>query len=85
MIFKDDIDMVKKWNEFDRSLTAMGMLGEDRNDIFIAAIVKLLRNASEAYYTTGDAILTDQQYDSFERDLKILDPDNAQLQKVGTE
>ena len=47
-------------------------------------LVDLLTQAKEAYYETGEAIMSDALYDRNEYYLKILDPDNDFLNKVGS-
>ena len=49
----------------------------------IDAIVKQLKEASDAYYNTGTPILTDEQYDTLRDMLEDMDPGNPFLGVVG--
>ncbi len=49
----------------------------------IASIVRQLREASDAYYNGGTAILGDEVYDALLERLKELDPENPYLEEVG--
>lgn len=48
-----------------------------------AALVEKLKEASVAYYNTGDAIMTDAEYDILVDQLRTADPDNEFLKTVG--
>jgi len=53
------------------------------NDNMIKWVVKILMEAKKRYYYTGDILMEDSAYDWLESNLKILDPDNIFLEKVG--
>jgi DNA ligase (NAD+) len=42
-----------------------------------------LRKASEAYYNTGEALMTDTQFDQLKNELATLDPNNPFLKEIG--
>ena len=46
-------------------------------------IVKLLREAKEAYYNTDAPILADAEFDRLEEELRTLDPENEYFSSVG--
>ncbi|MDA3958924.1 BRCT domain-containing protein [Oceanispirochaeta sp.] len=46
-------------------------------------LVKLLKEAKEAYYNTDDPILTDAEFDSLEETLRAVNPDNLYFSTVG--
>ncbi len=49
----------------------------------IDGLVKKLTEASDKYYNSGSAIMTDALYDNLEYELRALDPQNKFLKKVG--
>jgi len=49
----------------------------------IMKIVQLLEEASEAYYNTGEVIMSDAEFDSLKEQLQQLDPNHPFLSKVG--
>lgn len=42
-----------------------------------------LREAREAYYSDGSSILSDDEYDALEEQLRLVDPDNELLKEIG--
>jgi DNA ligase (NAD+) len=46
-------------------------------------IVAKLREASEAYYNTGQAIMTDAEYDGLVASLREIEPENEYLKTIG--
>jgi len=48
-------------------------------------LVKKLTKAADAYYNTGETIMSDADYDALEAMLRDLDPDNPFFLKVGSE
>jgi len=46
-------------------------------------ILLKLYEAKEAYYTTGNPIMTDTEFDKLEEELKVIDPDNVYFKVVG--
>lgn len=54
-----------------------------RNKIVAGYWVEIMSKAKNAYYS-GSPIMDDKTYDHFENNLKILDPENPFLEKVGT-
>jgi NAD-dependent DNA ligase len=50
-----------------------------------AKLVKLLKYLSDAYYNTGDAIVSDEIFDLLKDKLKEIDPKNKYLKEVGAE
>ena len=49
----------------------------------VAELERILRNASDAYYSGSDTILSDQEFDQLRDELEELDPDNPFLADVG--
>lgn len=49
----------------------------------VAGIVKLLQEASDAYYNGGTLKMDDEAYDSLVERLTALDPENSYLKKIG--
>ncbi|NJO62546.1 MAG: hypothetical protein HC836_31260 [Richelia sp. RM2_1_2] len=52
--------------------------------IEISQLVNTLRKASDAYYNSGESIMTDAEYDGFEQRLKELDPTNEYFLGIGS-
>ena len=48
-----------------------------------AEIEKILREASERYYTDGTSNLTDEEFDALRDELEQVDPMNGFLKQVG--
>ena len=46
-------------------------------------IVKLLEEASKAYYNTGETLISDIEFDSLKEQLRQLDPDHLFLSEIG--
>jgi hypothetical protein len=54
-----------------------------RNKTMVKWLVFVLKKAKEAYYDTEYTIMSDKDYDKYENYLKVLDPNNKFLIKVG--
>lgn len=50
----------------------------------VQQLIKKLTRASEAYYNTGDIIMSDEDYDALESKLRVLDPDNPFFLGIGS-
>jgi DNA ligase (NAD+) len=48
-------------------------------------IVKLLNEARDAYYNSGEPIMTDSEFDELEDKLRSIDPENPYFTAVGSE
>lgn len=84
MIYKDTSELTEYWNQLHKLVIRMGASSQCRNDIFAIYIEDILKQASVAYYTTGETIMTDAVYDSLEDSLKVIKPQSPLLNKVGT-
>lgn len=49
----------------------------------IDSLVNYLKRCDEAYYNSGNAIVTDDTYDALVNSLRVMDPTNEYLSKVG--
>ena len=57
---------------------------EARNLLMIKYCEEQILAAKQAYYNTEDPIMEDQVYDKIEDYLRVLDPNNSLLEKVGS-
>ena len=53
------------------------------NSVPIKELVKILRASSDAYYNTGENIISDQAYDAMKEVLEERDPENKFLRGFG--
>lgn len=51
--------------------------------ISVTDLEQQLREASQAYYNTGEAVMPDAEFDRLKEELQRLDPENAFLKEVG--
>ena len=65
-----------------RTFEAQPHLVGHRNEKMADWLEKILNSAKTSYYT-GEALMSDYQYDKFENYLKKLRPDSKILEKVG--
>jgi hypothetical protein len=78
MTIKEFID---EWNDLHCFYIKQGPT--IRNQLMIKYCEKKILEAKTAYYNTEDPIMEDMVYDSIENRLRILDPNNPILEKVG--
>lgn len=68
-------------------MRAYELLNEDQTDDEknISILVNKLTKAADAYYNTGDTIMSDADYDALEAMLRDLDPDNPYFIGIGSD
>ena len=89
---KDDKDYLDDWNNLHckcvKENNKVGRNGKEsadyRNGVMADYCEEMILKGKEAYYGTGNIIMTDQQYDKFENILKLLRPNSKILEKVGS-
>lgn len=74
-------DWIDIWNEKHCQYIVKG--SKYRNRKMVEFLVETLTEAKKEYYNTGNEIMNDKTYDLFEGWLKLLDPKNSFLDKVG--
>lgn len=85
-------DYTDIWNELHckcvKENEALGNTGADsslyRNNIMADHCEEMILKAKDAYYNSGDVIMSDWQYDMFEDRLRVLRPNSIILNKVGS-
>lgn len=75
-------EWVNIWNDLHCEYIPKG--AKYRNGKMVEFLVETLSKAKEQYYNTGDELMNDTTYDKFEEWLKLLDPTNDFLEKVGS-
>ena len=78
---KTDKEWLEDWVKLHQKYTVEG--SDIRNNKMADYCEEKILEAKEAYYDSGETIMSDKYYDRLEDNLKILRPDSKVLEKVG--